>query len=155
ALAGAALAGLVLLYLRDRRAALILGVWLVQPLVSLSVLTATSSDFAPERHLSFMIPAYAAAIATFVVEIGRRAGRRGPWIAAGVTVLLIGSGAVALGRDVGDFNPDLRNASLAIASSFGPHDVLLSTGGVPEAGVDSRLYGAYAVLEAPGGSSLS
>ena len=155
ALAGAALAGLVLLYLRDRRAALILGVWLVQPLVSLSLLTATSSDFAPERHLSFMIPAYAAAIATFVVELGRRAGRRAPWIAAGVTVLLIGSGAVALGRDVGDFNPDLRNASLAIASSFGPRDVLLSTGGVPEQGADSRLYGAYAVLEAPGGSALS
>jgi hypothetical protein len=155
ALAGAALAGLVLLAMRDRRAALILGVWLVQPLVLLSLFTATSSDFAPERHLSFMIPAYAAAIATFVVEIGRRAGRRGPWIAAGVTVLLIGSGAVALGRDVGDFNPDLRDASLAIASGFGPRDVLLSTGGVPEQGVDSRLYGAYAVLEAPGGSPLS
>jgi hypothetical protein len=155
ALAAAGVAGLVLLAMRDRRAALILGVWLLQPLVSLSLFTATSTDFAPERHLSFMIPAYAAAIATFVVEIGRRAGRRGPWIAAGVTVLLIGSGTVALGRDVGDFNPDLRNASLAIASGFGRQDVLLSSGGVPEPGADSRLFGAYAVLEAPSGSPLS
>jgi hypothetical protein len=32
---------------------------------------------------------------------------------------------------------------------------LLSTGGVPEKGVDPRLYGAYAALEAPGSSSLS
>jgi hypothetical protein len=155
ALAAAGIAGLVMLARRDRRAALILGVWLAQPLISLSLFRASSTDFAPERHLSFMIPAYAAAIATFVVEVGRRAGRRGPWIAAGVTVLLIGSGAVALGRDVGDFNPDLRNASLAIASGFGRNDVLLSSGGVPEPGADSRLYGAYAVLEAPSGSALS
>jgi len=154
-LGAAALAGLGLLALRDRRAALILAVWLLQPIVSLSLLTATSSDFAPERHLSFMIPAYAAAIATFLVEVGRRLGRLGPWVAAGLTVLLVAPGAVALGRDVGNFTPDLRNASLALAGRFGPHDVLLSTGGVAERGIDSRLYGAYAVLEAPDGDPLS
>ena len=63
-----------MLAMRDRRAALILAVWLLQPIVSLSLLTATSDDFAPERHLSFMIPAYDAAIATFLVEVGRRLG---------------------------------------------------------------------------------
>ena len=92
ALAAAALAGLVMLAMRDRRAALILGVWLVQPMVLLSILTATSPDFAPERHLSFMIPAYVAALATFLVEVGRRAGRYGPWLAALLTLAAITPG---------------------------------------------------------------
>src|SRR3954466_2807569 len=100
ALAAAALAGLVMLAMRDRRAALILGVWLVQPIVLLSILTATSPDFAPERHLSFMIPAYVAALATFLVEVGRRAGRYGPWLAALLTLAAIMPGVVALSRDV-------------------------------------------------------
>src|SRR6185312_15769069 len=136
ALAAAALAGLVMLAMRDRRAALILGVWLVQPIVLLSILTATSPDFAPERHLSFMIPAYVAALATFLVEVGRRAGRYGPWLAALLTLAAITPGVVALSRDVGNFTPDLRHASLALGSQFGSDDVLLSTGGVPEPGVD-------------------
>ena len=46
------------------------------------MLTASSTDFAPERHLSFLIPAYTAALASFLVEVGRRAGRSRPWIAA-------------------------------------------------------------------------
>ena len=149
ALAAAALAGLVMLAMRDRRAALILGVWLVQPIVLLSILTATSPDFAPERHLSFMIPAYGAALATFLVEVGRRAGRYGPWLAALLTLAAITPGVVALSRDVGNFTPDLRHASLDLGSQFGSDDVLLSTGGVPEPGVDARLYGAYAALDAP------
>src|SRR5689334_18477722 len=155
ALAAAALAGLVMLAMRDRRAALILGVWLVQPIVLLSILTATSPDFAPERHLSFMIPAYVAALATFLVEVGRRAGRYGPWLAALLTLAAITPGVVALSRDVGNFTPDLRHASLYLGSQFGSDDVLLSTGGVPEPGVDARLYGAYAALDASGSDSLS
>ena len=154
-LAAAALAGLVMLAMRDRRAALILGVWLVQPMVLLSILTATSRDFAPERHLSFMIPAYVAALATFLVEVGRRAGRYGPWLAALLTLAAITPGVVALSRDVGNFTPDLRHASLYLGSQFGSDDVLLSTGGVPEPGVDARLYGAYAALDASDCDSLA
>ena len=155
ALAAAALAGLVMLAMRDRRAALILGVWLVQPIVLLSILTATSPDFAPERHLSFMIPAYVAALATFLVEVGRRAGRYGPWLAVLLTLAAITPGVIALSRDVGNFTPDLRHASLYLGSQFGSDDVLLSTGGVPEPGVDARLYGAYAALDASDSDSLS
>jgi hypothetical protein len=154
-MAAAALAGLAALASRDRRAALILGVWLVQPVALLSVLTATSTDFAPERHLSFLIPAYAAALASFLVEVGRRAGPRGPWLAVALTAALISPGVVALSRDIGNFTPDLRNASLYLGSQFGRSDVLLSTGGVPEQGVDARLYGDYAALEAPDGDPLS
>src|SRR6478736_1779146 len=155
ALAAAALAGLVMLAMRDRRAALILGIWLVQPIVLLSILTATSPDFAPERHLSFMIPAYVAALAAFLVEVGRRAGRYGPLLAALLTLAAITPGVVALSRDVGNFTPDLRHASLYLGSQFGSDDVLLSTGGVPEPGVDARLYGAYAALDASDADSLS
>src|SRR6476646_10448362 len=118
ALAAAALAGLVMLAMRDRRAALILGIWLVQPIVLLSILTATSPDFAPERHLSFMIPVYVAALATFLVEVGRRAGRYGPWLAALLTLAAITPGVVSLSRDVGNFTPDLRHASLYLGSQF-------------------------------------
>ena len=154
-LAAAALAGLVLLWRSDRRAAFILGVWIVQPVALLSVLTATSGDFAPERHLSFMIPAYAAALAVFLVEIGRRAGRRGVPIAIAATVLLVAPGVTALSRDIGNFTPDLRNASLYLGDRFEKSDVLLSTGGVTEPAVDARLYGAYMVLEARDQDPLS
>jgi hypothetical protein len=58
-------------------------------------------------------------------------------------------------NDIGTFTPDLRDASLYLGGSFGQRDVLLSTGGVPEKGVDPRLYGAYAALEAPAGSQLA
>ena len=89
ALAAAALAGLVMLAMRDRRAALILGVWLVQPVVLLSILTATSPDFAPERHLSFMIPAY-------VRRAGHLPGRGG---APGRSLRAVAGGAADAGRD--------------------------------------------------------
>jgi mannosyltransferase len=155
ALAAAALAGLAVLAVRDRRAAVVVGIWIVQPIASLAVLTATSQDFAPERHLSFLIPGYAAAMAAFLLEVARQAGRRGPWLAAVVAAALLAPGVVALVNDIGAFTPDLRNASLYLGHGFGPGDVLLSTGGVPEKGVDPRLYGAYAALEAPGGSTLA
>jgi hypothetical protein len=154
-LAAAALAGLVMLWRDDRRAAFILAVWIVQPVALLSVLTATSADFAPERHLSFLIPAYAASLAVFLVELGRRAGRYGVPIAIAATVLLVAPGVTALSRDIGNFTPDLRNASLYLGARFRDSDVLLSTGGVQEPAVDSRLYGAYMVLEARDQDPLS
>src|SRR5947209_8314137 len=155
ALASAAAAGLAMLWRDDRRAAFILAVWIVQPVALLSVLTATSDDFAPERHLSFLIPAYAAALAVFLVEVGRRAGRYGVPIAIASAVLLVAPGVTALSRDIGTFTPDLRNASLYLGARFRDSDVLLSTGGVPEPAVDARLYGAYMVLEARDQDPLS
>jgi Dolichyl-phosphate-mannose-protein mannosyltransferase len=155
ALAAAALAGLAVLVVRDRRAAVVVAIWLVQPIASLAVLTASSQDFAPERHLSFLMPGYAAAMAAFLLELARRAGRHGPWLAGAVGVALLTPGVVALVDDIGAFTPDLRHASLYLGSNFAPNDVLLSTGGVPEEGVDPSLYGAYAALEAPGGSALA
>jgi hypothetical protein len=155
-LAAATLAGMAVLLLRNRRAGVVVAVWLVQPVASLAVLTATSPDFAPERHLSFLIPGYAAALAAFLIEIARRFGaRRGPALALLLGVALLTPGVVAVVNDIGAFTPDLRDASLYLGSSFGSNDVLLSTGGVPEKGVDPRLYGAYAVLEASAGSPLS
>jgi hypothetical protein len=154
-LAAAVLAGLAVLVIRDRRAAVVVAVWLVQPIASLAVLTATSQDFAPERHLSFLIPGYAVALAAFLLELARRVGRRGPWLAALVGAALLAPGVLALVDDIGAFTPDLRRASLYLGSNFGQDDVLLSTGGVPEKGVDPRLYGAYAALEAPGSSALA
>jgi Dolichyl-phosphate-mannose-protein mannosyltransferase len=154
-LAAATVAGLVVLLVRDRRAGLVVAVWLVQPIASLAVLTATSPDFAPERHLSFLIPGYAAALAGFLLEVARRLGRRGPWLATALGAALLAPGVVALVNDIGTFTPDLRDASLYLGADFGQQDVLLSTGGVPEHGVDPRLYGAYAALEAPAGSPLA
>jgi hypothetical protein len=119
------------------------------------VLTATSQDFAPERHLSFLMPGYAAALTGLLLEVSRRLGRRGPWLAVLLGAALFTPGVVALVNDIGAFTPDLRNASLYVAANFGNDDVLLSTGGIPEKGVDPRLYGAYAALEAPSGSQLA
>jgi hypothetical protein len=149
------LVGLTVLLFRDRRAALVCGVWLGQPLITLTILTATSSDFAPERHLSFLLPGYAAAVAATVFELSRRVPRYGAWVAAAALALLLTPGASAIVNDVGNFSPDLRNASLGMAKSFGTHDVLLTTAGGSEPGTASSLYGAYAVLEAPDGSPLS
>ena len=154
-LAAVTVAGLIVLLVRDRRAGVVVAVWLVQPIASLAVLTATSQDFAPERHLSFLIPGYAAAMAGFLFELARRLGRRGPWLALGLGAALVAPGVVALVDDIGTFTPDLRDASLYLGANFRQGDVLLSTGGVPEHGVDPRLYGAYAALEAPAGSQLS
>src|SRR5207245_10666101 len=99
----------------------------------------TAANSAPERPLSFLIPAYAAALAVFLVEVGRRAGRYGVPIAIASAVLLVAPGVTALSRDIGTFTPDLRNASLYLGARFRDSDVLLSTGGVPEPAVDARL----------------
>lgn len=149
-----ALAGLVLLARRRHRAALVIAVWLAQPLITLSLLTAASTDFAPQRHLSFMLPGFAAALAYGIVEAGRRLPR-GPILATAGAVLLLLPGVVSIARDVGSFTPDLRDASISLSEKFGPDDVLLTSAGLAEPTVPARLYGAYATLEAPDGSALS
>ncbi len=150
----AALAGLVALARHDRRAALVIGVWIAQPLVTLSILSAGSSDFAPQRHLSFLLPAFVAALAFGVAELGRRVPH-GQWAAAAACSALLLPGLVAIVNDVGNFTPDLRDASLDLASRFGPNDALLTTAGRSDSAVPARLYGAYAVLEAGKSSPLS
>ena len=114
-----ALAGVVMLARRDRRAALVIAVWLLQPLITLSLLTAGSSDFAPQRHLSFMLPGFAAALAYAIVEAGRRLPH-GPIVATAGAVLLLLPGTVAIARDVDGFNPDLRDASISLARQVRP-----------------------------------
>ena len=156
ALAAAALAGLVMLAIRDRRAALILGVWLFQPLLLLAVLTASSSDFAPERHLSFLIPAYTAALAAFLVEIGRRPGRCGPWIAVALTRRrghARGGGAVRRHRHL--HARPARRQPLPGRRLRRTATCCCRPAACPRTGVDARLYGAYAALEAPDGDPLS
>ncbi len=156
ALAVAALLGVVALAIRDRRAAAFAAVWLVLPVVLLSVLTAASRDFAPERHLSFLLPGYAVALAGFALELRRRAGMRfGAWIAAAVMAALLAPGWVADHNELANFNANLRNASLYMAGRFGPTDVLATTAGSLAQGEDPRLIGAYAVLAAPDSSPLS
>ncbi|HVI19537.1 MAG TPA: hypothetical protein VM712_14260 [Gaiellales bacterium] len=49
----------------------------------------------------------------------------------------------------------MRDRRAALILQFGSDDVLLSTGDVPEPGVDARLYGAYAALDASDSDSLS
>lgn len=151
----AVLAGLVVLARVNRRAAIVAGIWLALPLAALSLLTANSADFAPERHLSFMLPGYAVALAGLVLEVGRRLPGR--WAVAGVIActLLIVPGAAAGVNDLRDFDSSLREASLELASRFGPHDVLLTTSGAASRGEDPRLYEAYAMLAAPDSSPLA
>ena len=118
--------------------------------------TATSGDFAPERHLSFLLPGYAIAIAGFALELRARAGRRfGALIAAAVVAALLAPGWVADHNELANFNADLRDASLYMADRFGPDDVLATTAGTLSQAEDPRLIGAYAVLAAPGSSPLS
>ncbi len=57
--------------------------------------------------------------------------------------------------DLGSFTPDLRDASLYLADHFREGDVLATTTGQNEPGVDSRLYGGYVVLVADSGSPLA
>jgi hypothetical protein len=154
-LAAAVVVGVIVLALTNRRAAIVAGVWLVLPLALLSVLTASSPDFAPERHLSFLAPGYSIALAGLVVEVARRLPRWWTvgWIAA--ATLLIVPGVWADRNDLGNFDSSLRNASLALASQFTAHDVLLTTAGLAEPGEDARLYGAYAALEAQNDSALA
>jgi Dolichyl-phosphate-mannose-protein mannosyltransferase len=155
ALAAAALAGLVALAIRDRRAAWFAAVWLVLPVALLSVLTASSHDFAPERHLSFLLPGYAIALAGFALELRRLARRPGALVAAAAVAALLAPGWVADHNELANFNADLRNASLYMAARFGPTDVLATTAGTLRNGEDPRLIGAYAVLAAPDSSPLS
>jgi hypothetical protein len=144
----------VALWRVNRRAAFVCTVWLLQPLVTLSILSASSSDFAPQRHLSFLIPGYAVAMAGFLLELARRVGKRGPIAVVAVMTLLYAPSAVAVHNNVGTFTSDLRDASLYLAQNFQPGDVLLTSAGQSEAGAASRLYGAYAVLESRGNTAL-
>ena len=154
-LAAAVVVGVIVLALTNRRAAVVAAVWIVLPVLLLSVLTASSPDFAPERHLSFLIPGYSVALAGLVVEVARRLPRGWAigWVA--VAGVLIVPGVWADRNDLGNFDSSLRNASLALASQFTAHDVLLTTAGLADPGEDARLYGAYAALEAPNDSPLA
>jgi hypothetical protein len=156
ALGVATLLGLAALGLRDRRAAVLAAVWLVLPLALLAVLTAASNDFAPERHLSFLLPGYAVALAGFAHEVRRRTGPRyGAWVAAAVVAALLAPGWTADHNELADFNANLRNASLFMSSRFGDTDVLATTAGTLSQAEDPRLMGAYAVLAAPSSAPLS
>ncbi|HLK42798.1 MAG TPA: hypothetical protein VKV34_05625, partial [Thermoleophilia bacterium] len=154
-LAATVVAGVVALAVRRQRAALIAAVWLVLPLAMLSVLTAAASDaFAPERHLAFLMPGFAVAVAATVLEIARH-GRYGAVIAGIGFAALMAPAAVSDQRDLTSFSSGLRNASIYLAYRFASHDVLLTSGGLATSAEDPRLYGAYAVLVAPSGSPLS
>jgi hypothetical protein len=142
------------LAIRDRRAAIVATVWLVLPLVLLQILTAASEDFAPERHLSFLLPGYAIALAGFALELGRLPGTR-RIVAAVVLAALLTPLLVSGRNDLSDFNADLRDASLALAAEFGPYDVLLTSAGAVKPLEDPRLLGAYAALDAPAGTPLA
>jgi mannosyltransferase len=155
ALGAAALLGLIALGVRNRRAAWFAAVWLVLPIVLLSVLTASSRDFAPERHLSFLLPGYAVTLAGFALELRRVVRRPGPLVAAAAVAVLLAPGCVADYNELANFNADLRDASLYVADRFGPRDVLATTAGTLANGEDPRLIGAYAVLAAPDSSPLS
>jgi hypothetical protein len=96
----------------------------------------------------FLLPGFAAAIAALLVFIGRRVPRHGPVLAGAVGAALLIPAVVSDVDNIGGFTPDLRNASRYLADRFGADDVLLSTAGVPQDGVQPRLYGAYAVLGA-------
>ena len=68
AVGAAVVLGVVSLAFRDRRAAIVAAVWLLLPLVMLQILTASSEDFAPERHLSFLLAGYSIALAGFLAR---------------------------------------------------------------------------------------
>ena len=150
----AVVAGIASLAFRDRRVAIVAAVWLLLPLVLLQILTASSEDFAPERHLSFLLPGYALALAGLALELGRLPGR---WRIGGALVLaLLLTPLLVSGRnDLSNFNSDLRDASLGLAADFGPNDVLLTTAGAHGPLEDPRLIGAYASLAAPDDTALA
>lgn len=151
----AVVAGFAVLCLRNHRAAIVVGVWIGLPVALLSVFTAGSQAFAPERHLSFLMPGYAVALAALFIEIAQRVPRRAAPIAAVVAAGLLAAGLVADYNDLTNFNSGLRNASLALGEQFTSDDTLLSSagksGGPAE---DPRLYTAYAALDAAGDSPL-
>ena len=139
------------------------GVWIGLPVALLSVFTAGSQAFAPERHLSFLMPGYAVALAALF--------SRSP---SGCRACLAPIAAVVARRPAGrgprrrlqrpqQLQRGLRNASLGWAGQFNNEDTLLSSagksGGPAE---DPRLYTAYAALDAAatrrsacGGSSIT
>jgi hypothetical protein len=156
-LAAAMLLGIAVLALRDRRGAIVAAVWLLLPLAALALLHASSHDFAPERHLSFLLPAYALGIAALLDELARRLR---PHILAAVAVAVLAGAMLAPAvladyDDLGSFTSDLRQASGAIADGFRRGDVLMTTTGENEPNVDARLYGSYVVLAAHAGSPLA
>ncbi|MGZ4481502.1 MAG: glycosyltransferase family 39 protein [Gaiellales bacterium] len=154
ALGVAVVVGAASLARSNRRAALVVVVWLALPLGLLAVLTAQSSDFAPERHLSFLIPGAALAVAAAVLALAGAFTGRGHWVGPLLVLALLAPGAVADVNDLRNFEPDLRDAGLYLGDHFGPADVLLTSAGQAERGSDPRLFAAYAVLEAPEGSPL-
>ncbi|HUZ83616.1 MAG TPA: glycosyltransferase family 39 protein [Gaiellales bacterium] len=153
-LAATVIGGVASLALRRQRAGLVAGVWLALPLTLLAVLTAASSDFAPERHLSFLAPGFALAVAGAVLELARH-GRYAPAVAAIAFAGLMVPAVLADQSNLSSFNSDLRTASVALGYEFGSHDVLLTSAGLATSAEDPRLYGAYAVLVARSGSPLS
>jgi hypothetical protein len=156
ALGAAAVLGIAALAVHNRRAALFAGVWVVLPLVLLAILKASSTDFAPERHLSFLLPGYAVGLAGFALEVRRLAGARfGAWVAAAAIAVLLAPGWTADRNELANFNADLRDASLYMAGRFGPTDVLLTSAGTLSPTDDPRLLGAYAVLAAPDSAPLA
>ena len=120
--------GIVSLAFRDRRAAIVAAVWLLLPLLLLRVLTASSEDFAPERHLSFLLPGYAIALAGFALELGRLPGRRRVVGAVVLAALL----TPVCGRPQRPLELQRRPARREprARGDFGPRDVLLTTAGV-------------------------
>ena len=150
----AVIAGVGVLWITNRRAAVVVTVWLTLPLLALQVLTASSTEFAPERHLSFLMPGYAAAIAALLVEIGRR-GRLW-WLLAAIALGagLLAPGVVAGSNELRTFSTGLRDASLALEAGFEENDVLLASAGTTQPGEEARLYATYAVLAATDSSPL-
>jgi len=151
----AVVAGIGMLWISNRRAAIVVTVWMVLPLVALQALTASSSDFAPERHLSFLMPGFAAALAGLVVELVRRMRRRWKLVPVLIGAAILAPGLVAAADELRHFSTGLHDASLMLDADFGDRDVFLTTAGTAEPGEEARLYGAYAVLSAPSSSPLA
>ena len=154
ALGAAAIAGFIVLLASNRRAALVVGIWIALPVALLTVFTASSNDFAPERHLSFLMPGYATAVAAFILELGRRMPRKLVPVAVALTAVLLYTGLAADYKNLSNFNDGLRNASLELGRRFTNSDSLLTTAGKAVAAEDPRLYGAYAALDAARNSAL-
>jgi hypothetical protein len=57
--------------------------------------------------------------------------------------------------DVRNFTADLSDASVRMSELFGDDDVLLTSAGRANPGELARLYGAYAVLQAPDDTRLA
>ena len=76
-----------------------IAVWLLQLLITLSLPMAALSDFAPQRHLSFMLPGFAAALAYAIVEAARRLPH-GPIAATAGAGAAPAARHVAIARDV-------------------------------------------------------